>query len=251
MASTITQYSSLINPNFPTPGEDNDSQGFRTNFAKIQGSFQVASEEISNLQLSSVSLTDTNDFNNNIVKQATLQDCSVLVNDLSSEVKSGSITIDYRDGSYQKITVGTGTNTIAVTNWPGDDLSGSMILSISPSSTQDTYITFTGATVYNAGPGNLPVKAIGTRREFFELMSEDNSGNIYVKHLSGGTTFDSTATFNAPVTLATYTTSTLNALTNVQNGSVAFLAAGWHSPVWYNSGTWTALTGTNVTAFWV
>lgn len=251
MASTITQYSSLINVNFPTPGEDNDSQGFRTNFSKIQGALQTAGEEISNLQLSAVSLTGNNDFNNNLIKQANFQDCSVAVYDLSSTVQSGNITIDYRDGSYQKIAVTSGTHTFSIVNWPGDDQSGSLILSVAPQSTQDTYITFSAPIVYNAGTGNFPIKARGTAREFFEIMSEDDSGNILVKHISGGTTFDTTATFNSPVALATYTTSTLNALTDVQDGSVAFLAAGWHTPVWYNSGTWTAMTGTNVTAFWV
>jgi hypothetical protein len=251
VASTITQYSSLINVNFPTPGEDNDSQGFRTNFSKIQGALQIAGEEISNLQVSAVSLTDNNDFNDNIIKQATFQDCSVNVYDLSSSVQSGNITIDYRDGSYQKIAVTSGTHVFSFINWPGDDKSGSLILSVAPQSSQDTYINFTAPVVYNAGAENFPIKARGTAREFFEVMSEDDSGNILVKYISGGTTFDTTATFNSPIALATYTTSTLNALTDVQDGSIAFLSAGWHTPVWYNSGTWCAITGTNVTAFWV
>lgn len=52
MTSTITNYSSDINVNFPIAGADNDSQGFRTNFSKIQSAFGVASIEISKLQLS-------------------------------------------------------------------------------------------------------------------------------------------------------------------------------------------------------
>lgn len=51
MASTITNYSSAINIAFPVPGADNDSQGFRTNFTKIQSALSVASTEISALQL--------------------------------------------------------------------------------------------------------------------------------------------------------------------------------------------------------
>ena len=51
MASTITNYSSAINVNFPISGADNDSQGFRTNFSQIQSALKVASTEISNLQL--------------------------------------------------------------------------------------------------------------------------------------------------------------------------------------------------------
>ena len=51
MASTITNYSSAINVSYPIPGADNDSQGFRTNFSKIQSSFGIAAQEISDLQL--------------------------------------------------------------------------------------------------------------------------------------------------------------------------------------------------------
>ena len=51
MASTITNYSNLINVNFPISGLDNDSQGFRTNYIEIQAALKVASDEISALQL--------------------------------------------------------------------------------------------------------------------------------------------------------------------------------------------------------
>ena len=51
MSSTITNYSNTINVEFPVPGADNDSQGFRTNFSIIQTALEVAAEEISDLQL--------------------------------------------------------------------------------------------------------------------------------------------------------------------------------------------------------
>jgi hypothetical protein len=51
MSSTITNYSSLINVDFPTPGVDNDTAGFRQNYSQIQNSFQAAANEISALQV--------------------------------------------------------------------------------------------------------------------------------------------------------------------------------------------------------
>lgn len=51
MSSTITNYSNSINVGFPIAGVDNDSQGFRTNFSKIQSALNVASTEITALQL--------------------------------------------------------------------------------------------------------------------------------------------------------------------------------------------------------
>ena len=58
MASTITNYSSAINVNFPVPGADNDSQGFRTNYTKIKSALSVASTEISALQLATTNTAD-------------------------------------------------------------------------------------------------------------------------------------------------------------------------------------------------
>jgi len=58
VSSTITNYSNAINIGFPIAGVDNDSQGFRTNFSKIQSALGVASTEISNLQLSVSSPAD-------------------------------------------------------------------------------------------------------------------------------------------------------------------------------------------------
>ena len=62
MASTITQYSSSININFPVAGEDNDSQGFRSNFARIQSALSIASDEVTLLQLNAINLNATNDL---------------------------------------------------------------------------------------------------------------------------------------------------------------------------------------------
>lgn len=57
MASTITQYSDLINISFPVPGVDNDSQGFRDNFSNIQSALTRADTEITSLQTFADQLT--------------------------------------------------------------------------------------------------------------------------------------------------------------------------------------------------
>ena len=51
MASTITNYSHNIDTHYPIAGLDNNSQGFRTNFANIQSALEIASTEISDIQL--------------------------------------------------------------------------------------------------------------------------------------------------------------------------------------------------------
>lgn len=55
---------SLINPQniditYPIAGQDNDTQGFRTNFRNIRNNFVTASQEISSLQSNTINLATT------------------------------------------------------------------------------------------------------------------------------------------------------------------------------------------------
>lgn len=60
MASNIVYTS--IDETFPIAGRDNDSQGFRDNFAVIRNNFEAAKEEIDDLQLNTAKLNDANNF---------------------------------------------------------------------------------------------------------------------------------------------------------------------------------------------
>jgi hypothetical protein len=65
MASTITEISSLIDTTFPVPGQDNDTQGFRNNFANIRNGLERAAEEISLLDIEQIGiLNQLNNFTN-------------------------------------------------------------------------------------------------------------------------------------------------------------------------------------------
>jgi hypothetical protein len=58
MASTITEISSLIDTTFPVPGQDNDTQGFRNNFANIKNGLERAAEEISDLDIIQIGIAN-------------------------------------------------------------------------------------------------------------------------------------------------------------------------------------------------
>lgn len=79
---------SLINPSniditFPIAGQDNDTQGFRTNYQHIRNNFTIAASEISTLQA-------TNSYAGNITVQG-----NVITNTIISPAGSGSnITIN-------------------------------------------------------------------------------------------------------------------------------------------------------------
>lgn len=51
MSSTITNYTPNIDAQFPIPGADNDTQGFRNNFSAIQNGLITAANEITDIQI--------------------------------------------------------------------------------------------------------------------------------------------------------------------------------------------------------
>ena len=199
MASTITNYLSKINENFPVKGQDNDSQGFRDNFRAIKYAFTITSSEISNLQLNTAKLTNNNDFGGNSLINATIVNPSIPVISYSGV----STDVDYSQGQFHSIKLDNGNHTINVINMPGITepgvslKSGSMVVSVTTASTLATSIQFvaTTGTVVNLGPIDL-----GSNKDFvnsafpveqgfthvFEIWSDSSvePPTIYIKKLS-------------------------------------------------------------------
>jgi len=123
---------SQVNPNnidgtYPVAGQDNDSQGFRDNFTNIRNNFTFTKAEIEDLQNKAVlksALLNTvlsNDFAGNAVVNPALTSWRETYNNIGSV--SGSVTINFTNGNFQKIT-----------------MSGSTILNFSfPSNTTNQY----------------------------------------------------------------------------------------------------------------
>lgn len=180
MASSITQYSNLIDINFPIPGVNNDTQGFRNNFNRIQSALSRASSEISDLQKSSINLSTTNDFGNNIIKRAALQNSSIVVNNVG--IVSNTVNIDFSLGSYQQITVESGVYNIIVNNWPPEGQAGTLRLEISPQSSDPVSINFVGNS-YILTKAVLPITYRQSTPIVWELWSPDNGNTIYAHEL--------------------------------------------------------------------
>lgn len=79
MASTITDYTNLIDVAYPVPGQDNSSQGFRTNFGLIKAAFDTVSSEITDLEVNLVDLSGTNNFGGNIIQNAEISGCTLVL----------------------------------------------------------------------------------------------------------------------------------------------------------------------------
>jgi hypothetical protein len=180
VASTITQYSNLINVNYPVPGEDNDSQGFRSNFANIQSALSRAEKEITDIQVNAVNLNETNDFGNNVIKRASLQNSSQVVANIGNV--NLFVNVDYSLGSYQTFNVDSGTHTFTITNWPESGQCGAIRLEITPNSPEDVSINFGGnVTILSKTP--VPITYNQQSAIIWELWSPDNGTTIYAHEL--------------------------------------------------------------------
>jgi len=109
---------SQVNPNnidgtYPVAGQDNDSQGFRDNFTNIRNNFTFTKAEIEDLQNKAVlksALLNTvlsNDFAGNAIVNPALTGWRETYNNIGSV--SGSVTINFINGNFQKITMSGAT----------------------------------------------------------------------------------------------------------------------------------------------
>lgn len=110
---------STINENFPTAGQDNDSQGFRDNFARIKTALSTAQTEITYLNSNAVDKTTNNDMGNNTLSNVILKNHGVRSSaDLNSAGNTNVIT--FSDYQYKRYSINNTLNVFQIDNWPVD-----------------------------------------------------------------------------------------------------------------------------------
>lgn len=180
MASDINTNS--INTGFPVAGQNNDSQGFRDNFASIKNALDTASTEITDLQIRSAKINEVNDFKfEGTLKSVKLQNSGLVsVTDIL-----GSSILDFSQGSYFQTTI-TESTTFGVSNWPGADLANNSYFQarIEVKPTGPMQINFKGINggVIRAEAGTiLPYSTNNTDSLVWDLWTNDNGSNVFVK----------------------------------------------------------------------
>lgn len=155
---------SQINPNsidtsYPIAGQDNSTQGFRTNFSNIKTNFQAAEDEINDLQNSVVvksALPGTNvdnNFNDNLVYAAQVQDISLTRVQITPVLVGPTLTatLNYSSGHYQTFTTTASTTIAFGSSWPVSGIYGSMRLEITVANTAHTITLPAAVDVNNSG----------------------------------------------------------------------------------------------------
>ena len=148
---------STVDEDFPVAGVDNDSQGFRDNFAVIKTGLQTASSEITTLQTYSAKLGNdlgtevVNNFGGNIISNAKT---SRIYANAYETIANSNTNISWNDGEYQAIEM-RGDHKLTFTDWPEADGYGKMRVELKSNGTARA-ITFA------AGSGYSLKKEIGT-----------------------------------------------------------------------------------------
>jgi hypothetical protein len=181
---TATQYLSQVNQNFPVRGQDNDSQGFRNNWKNLVGALTSVNAQTDYLSINALDVTNTTStFYGNTLADVNLQNDSTELWD--NGILSGDIIVDYSLGSYQKISFDAGFHNVTVINWPGAGKSGSLKLSINPTTNDPTSVNFVNTEAL--GPSTNPY-VLTAPINLFELNSEfpllAANNNVLVRYLN-------------------------------------------------------------------
>ena len=187
MASNINP--SKINSFFPVPGKDNDTQGFRDNFAAIVSALTTASTEISLIQSTYASNAGNNDFNGHQLHNAIVSNTRELVQAHPAPI-NGVTVVDYLAGGYQTYIVDPAlSTTFTVINWPTSGCATIKLQVTASTSTPATsVIHFTpamGSTMYTVSPTVNPYSLATTSTTVFDIMSP-NGGTAQFLSTMGG-----------------------------------------------------------------
>lgn len=117
MASNII--STAIDETYPVAGVDNDTQGFRDNFAIIKNNFTAAKSEIEDLQENSARLDEDNDFKGSNIQganfKATTQEYFPVGNLAPLQ---DNVDINFENGHYHTLIIDENDITVNLTGWP-------------------------------------------------------------------------------------------------------------------------------------
>jgi hypothetical protein len=191
MTSQINPYN--IDGAYPVAGQDNNSQGFRTNFTNTSTNFEYAAQEITDLQTNVVlkaALTGTaldNDMNGSLLYNAQTKQITQTRTALGTVTTTA--TVSYTSAAVTTITTG-GSITLAFTGLPASGVYASWIVSITVASVAHTVtlpypsvsVNAQGIQGLNVANNTITFSSIGTYT--FEFSTVDGGTTIAVAEVN-------------------------------------------------------------------
>ena len=142
-----------IDGNYPIPGQNNSSQGFRDNFTSIKNNLNTAGTEITELQDKAVlkqalsDITLDNNMANTLISNAAVRTFRHTTYNLGNNV-SGTVVVDCTLGDVQFATV-TGNTTFQFAGWAPTNTKHTITLDLTVANT-DAFLIFPSEVV-NSG----------------------------------------------------------------------------------------------------
>lgn len=174
-----------LDPTFPVAGQDNNSQGFRDNFAYTQTGLQKVVTVLTDLNDTTAKLSTDNNFNGVILENAETRRLygSVAIN---GSLSSGNTTeyIDYRDAEYYTYTIAADNITLSFSQWPLSGMYAKVYVELKNDGTERdiTWATTSGDVLYDSGlSSTYTVSDTSAHRHVFEAWTIDGGGNVCLK----------------------------------------------------------------------
>lgn len=185
---------------YPVPGIDNDSQGFRDRYAIIRNNLNTAATELTSLITNTAKINTNNNFGGNKIINANLSGSTVEANiaEDGEPINVDTLDIPWPSGSVQIIRVGSSTTPLALnfTGWPEDNRFAKITIIVnSPESGSRTLAWPEG--IKKAKLDVLPVLEVNDVIIQFQLPSFDTQSVIS----AGGTKIFEVFTYDGGVTL--------------------------------------------------
>lgn len=186
-----------INVNYPVPGQNNNSQGFRDNFTSIKTNLNTASTEITDLQNKAVlkaALTGevlNNDMANALISNAVTRSFRASTYNLGNAI-SGTIVVNVSQGDVQYGSI-AGNTTIQFAGWAPSGTQSNVQLALTISNANaiisfPTQVKITGSygveTLENfANVANVPTVTVpyGVSQLEYRLSSIDCGNSITIE----------------------------------------------------------------------
>lgn len=184
-----------IDSNYPAAGQDNDSQGFRDNFARIKNGLATAQSEITALQTNSIDKTaSVSSMSGNTLDSAILRNSGITsLTTLASVSSSTATEIEFSQQQYRRYALSA--NALFQINYFPINCYSSIYLelSISTSNLVQRTVNFQAGTLnssltgqtqnmyYGAGfQNNTYLTILPTTTTLIKISSPDGGVNIFV-----------------------------------------------------------------------
>lgn len=216
MTSQINPESNNYDAEYPVAGQDNNTIGFRQNFASIQQNFQYAKDEISALQTNTVQAGANviNDLNGAVLYDTKLQNQSYAEIDLGNTANVANV--NYTVAAYQTLTP-TANTTISFSGLPANS-AAVLTLSITANAASNISTPYT-VTIPNASSSTSGVIGLSGNTLSFPRTNSTNAGTHTYQLLTttGGSAFTITP-LSTPTQPLNATSEDLSASANVNLG---------------------------------